>query len=379
MSVADFLKKAAERNGFSRERFEERRLPTDADNLTIFPFFGDYRGISLLSNWFFPHYKETHKNSKYVIVASWPGFQGLFPHADEYWSFSDTNQLKRFYEQADGFRNRSDLWTIYLRNFHEFFRDVVDWRNVVEPYYQNGINQNFWDTYKKLKVFLPNIPSAAILGKEYLKEVATRSGYKVFLQPSLFAQSWRMGKLTQIPIKKEFWLELTKYLLAEGFMPILWQNSFSYDLSPDLLEKCLYVTESDVTKVLAAMRASHCVFDVFNGLSRLAIMARAPFISLDERSRYSAMKEFEINDLNAKMLPKEYIFTFSTIISEGAAWAWKTDLFPNIVNKLNNFVPSINRDTLPATAEFYETVLYETVRKNKNKKIGTRLLKFNRD
>jgi hypothetical protein len=379
MNVADFLKKAAERNGFVRDRFEERRLPTDSDNLTIFPFFGDYRAMSLLSSWFLHNYKQTHKSSKYLILASWPGFQSLFPQADEYWSFNDTSQLKRFFEQVDGFRNRSDLFTIYLRNLNEYFRDVVDWRQVVEPYYQNGLTQNFWDTYKKMSVFLPNVPSAGILGKDFVKDLATKPGYKVFIQPSLFAQSWRLGKNVQLPIKKEFWLELTKYLLNQNITPVLWQNCFSHDLSPELLEQCLYLSTNDITKVLATMRTCHCTLDIFNNLSRLAVTARSPFLVLDERSRYSALKEFEVNDLNAKFLPKEYIFTFSTIISDGAAWSWKSEVFPSIVNKINSFIPSFNRDALPSTAEFHDIVLYETVRKNKNKKFGTRLLKVNRD
>jgi hypothetical protein len=40
-SVADFLKRTSERNGFTRERFEERRVPNDFSNITILPFFGD--------------------------------------------------------------------------------------------------------------------------------------------------------------------------------------------------------------------------------------------------------------------------------------------------------------------------------------------------
>jgi hypothetical protein len=102
----------------------------------------------------FHRFKETHKPSKYLILASWPGLAGLFPQADEYWSLQDASQMKRFFEQADGFRNRSDLATIYNRNLNEYFREVNDWRKVVEPYYSNGITQQFWDDYKHVKCFL---------------------------------------------------------------------------------------------------------------------------------------------------------------------------------------------------------------------------------
>lgn len=379
MIVGDFLKRAADRNGFVRERYEERRVPTDIDGLVVMPFFGDWRGMLLLSSWFLHRYKETHKPSKYFILASWPGYQGMFPYVDEYWAIADENQVKKFYEKADGFRNRGDMAAIYQRNLNEFFRDVVDWRQVVEPYYHQGILQNFWDTYKVVKRFLPHVPSAAMLGKDFMKELAVRAGYKVFISPLQFVQSWRNGKVEHVPVKKEFWTELVKRLLKEGFVPVIWQNLLSFDLSAEFTSECLYIGDRDISKVLSVMRASGCVLDVYGGLSRLAIAARCPFVALDERSRYSNLKEQEVDDLCGKSLPKEYIYAFSTIIADGTPYAWNNDLFNNITNKLNKFLPALNRDEWPATGESTEIVLYDNVRKTKNKKIGARLLKVTRD
>lgn len=379
MIVGDFLKRAADRNGFVRERYEERRVPTDIDGLVVMPFFGDWRGMLLLSSWFLHRYKETHKPSKYFILASWPGYQGMFPYVDEYWAIAEENQVKKFYEKADGFRNRGDMAAIYQRNLNEFFRDVVDWRQVVEPYYHQGILQNFWDTYKVVKRFLPHVPSAAMLGKDFMKELAVRAGYKVFISPLQFVQSWRNGKVEHVPVKKEFWMELVKRLLKEGFVPVIWQNLLSFDLSAEFTSECLYIGDRDISKVLSVMRASGCVLDVYGGLSRLAIAARCPFVALDERSRYSNLKEQEVDDLCGKSLPKEYIYAFSTIIADGTPYAWNNDLFNNITNKLNKFLPALNRDEWPATGESTEIVLYDNVRKTKNKKIGARLLKVTRD
>ena len=142
-SVADFLKRAADRNGFSRERFEERKIPTDHNNLIVMPFFGDLRSMVVMSSLLLHRYRQEVKNSKYFILASWPGFQGLFPYVDEYWSTNDEAHLKRFYEQSEGLRNKSDMTTIYLRNLNEFFREVFDC-NEIAPYYQNGFTNKFF-------------------------------------------------------------------------------------------------------------------------------------------------------------------------------------------------------------------------------------------
>lgn len=377
-SVAEFLKRASERNGFVRDRFEERKIPTDHSNIVVMPFFGDYRGMFILSSLLLHRYREEVKASKYFILASWPGFQSLFPYVDEYWSIADEPQIKRFFEQADGLQNRSELSTIYFRNLNEFFRDVVDWREFI-PYYNGGIQQDFWEKFKVVKRFLPLVPSAGVLGKDFSRELVTRSGYKVLIHPSLFVKRWQNGRTKSIRTTKEFWLELVDMLLSEGFVPVVWQSHVTFDLSSERTEKCLYVGDRDISKVLAAMRATGCVLDTFNGISRLAIAARSPFLALDERSRYSGLKEYEIDDLCSPAIPKEYIFTFSTIITDGTVYSWKHDLFQNIAKRLNRFLPELNRDAWPSTAESREVVLYETVRKLNTKKLGTRLLKITRD
>ena len=98
-SVAEFLKRSADRNGFVRERFDEGRIPTDHSALVVVPFFGDCRSMMVLSSLVLMRYRQEVKNSKYFIFASWPGYQGIFPYVDEYWAMSDQAQYKRFYEQ----------------------------------------------------------------------------------------------------------------------------------------------------------------------------------------------------------------------------------------------------------------------------------------
>lgn len=378
-SVVDSLNRSSERNGFHRDRYEERKIPTDHGNILIMPFFGDLRSMMVLSSLLLQRYRQEVKNSKYFILASWPGFQGLFPYVDEYWSITDEAHMKRFYEQSEGFRNKSDLATIYTRNLNEFFREVVDYKELV-PYYQNGITNKFFDVFKTPKRFLPFIPSSMTLGKEFNKELSTKAGYKIFLHPSIFAKQWRTGKSEHIRTKREFWTELVEKLLANGYVPVVWQNYLSHDISQEFVGRCLFISETDIVRVLSVMRTTGCVLDVFNNLSRLALLARCPYVAVDERSRYTNVREYEIDDLCSQHIPSDYIFTFSTIISDGNPYSWGQDIFQSILRKLDKLLPELNRDEWPSTGESTEVVPYKDfVRTNERIKLGTRLLKITRD
>lgn len=379
MNVVDFLKRSADRNGFTRERFEEGKIPTDFSNITLVPFFGDNRSLMVLSSLILHRYRQEVKNSKYFILASWPGYQGLFPYVDEYWGMNDIPQLKKFYESAEGFRNKSDLATIYVRNLNEFFRDVVDAKDL-EVFYRNGLTNDFFKRFNNTKRFLPFVPSSTILGREFNKDLSTKAGYKVFMHPSIFCKQWHLGKAKNIRSQKEFWTELVEKLLDSGYVPVVWQNHFSHDLSQEFNGRCLFINETDVTRALAVMRATGCVLDIFNNLSRLAVMARCPFVSIDERCRYAGVREYEIDDICGLKVPREYIFTFSTIITDGNPYSWSQDIFQSILKKLDKFLPDLDRDEWPSTGESVESTPYkEYVKSPKPLKIGTRLLKITQD
>lgn len=377
-SVVEFLKRSADRNGFTRERFEESKIPNDFSNITIFPFFGDLRSLTILSSFLLHRYRSENKSSKYFIVASWPGFQSLFPYADEYWAVSDYAHIKSFYEASQDFTNKSDLNTIYLRNLNEFFRDVVGCKELCQ-FYENGFTNKFFEQYKDVKRFLPFVPSAAILGKDFNREIATRPGYKVFLHPSFYAKQWYLGRSKNISIKKEFWISLVNSLVSNNITPVIWTNYLSYDISQDFIEKCIFLKENDISRVLSAIRSTGFVLDVFNSLSRLSLMARCPYLQVDERSRYSSQKESEIDDLSASLF-KDHIFTFSTIITDGNPLNWRQDILKSINSKLNKMLPELDRDILPSTLESIDLVPYnKNVSKSKSKKLGIRFFHVPKD
>ena len=187
---------------------------------------------------------------------------------------------------------------------------------------------------------------------------------------------WSLGKTKNINVSKQFWIELVKKLLDNNITPVMWNHFLSYDLSDKFTEKCILLQENDLGKVLTAMRTVGCTLDIFSGISRLSGIARTPFMAVDERSRYVGLKEYELDDLFNKNLPKKYIFSFSTLISEGG---WDESIFNIIINKLNDFIPNLNRDSWPSTIESNEIIPHDVVRPVKNKKVGKRFIKMNKE
>jgi len=376
--IREFLQRAADRIGYVRERFEDQKVPGDPASLVVMPFFGDLRSTFVLSSLLLNRYREELKGSKYFILCSWPGFQTLFPYVDEYWSLADDSLLRRLNQQTDGLTNRADVFTVNLRSLNEYFRDVADVRDL-ELFYNGGITQGFWDRFRHVKRSLPLVASSTILGKDFNRELNTRPGYKVFLFPSLLIKSWRHGRTKSVPASREFWVALVRKLLDANIVPVIWKHPLGHDLSSAFSEDCVHTADRDVGKVLAAMRATGLVLDVFNGSSRLAIAARTPYLCCDERSRYVGVKEWEVDDLCGPEVPRQYIFSFSTIIESGGPASWGPNLFSNILIRLKEFLPELNRDTWPPTGESTEIVPYDTVRKRKAKTIGAKLLKIPRD
>lgn len=375
ISVGEFLKRAADRNGFNRDRFEDRQVPTDFTNVCVLPFFGDLRGSAILSSFILPRYREEVKGSKYFIIASWPGMQGMFPYCDEYWSFADQSALKRIYEAGDCFKNRAETVTTFIRNMNEFFRDVVDVADL-SKFYNSGFTNYFFERFRDTKRFLPFLPSSAILGKDINRDLMSKPGYKVFIHPSVFCKFWQGGMTHSVRSKREFWTELCNFLSSNGYTPVVWQNFSSWDLSEGLTGSHILFRENDYVRAMSMMRSCGCVLDVFNNISRLSLMARTPFLCVEERNRHFYTKESEIDDLMSLGVPHEYIFTFGTILTEGNPAFWSKDIFRNIAVRLEQLLPNINRDGLPSTSESYEAVPYgKTVQSRKRKKLGTRFIK----
>jgi hypothetical protein len=372
METQNILKRAAEKTGLKRLRFNDKKVPTSVEDVVVFPFFGDHRASFVLSSLLLRRVKDELKSSKYLVVASWPGQEGLYPYADEYWQVEDESTLERLSGEAVGFSNNSQVPAIMTRTLNQYFYDVMSFGDLV-PYYDNGFTREFFDRFKHIKFTLPSIPSSASLGSEISRSLGQRDR-KVFLYPSKYSYSWRLSALSKTLVPKEFWLEAIETCSKSGFFPVVLSDFLSYDLSSDTERECLHMKNIDSLRVLSCIRACGCVVDIFNGISRYAIAARVPFICFDERGKFNALKEYEINDMCASNLHKEYVFGFSDVLNDDRS-VWKSNIFDHLSIKLEKISENMNRDTWPSPAELNEIVPYDSVRKIKNKKLGTRFVK----
>jgi hypothetical protein len=377
LNTIDFLNNSSEKLGFKREVFLDSNVPTDLNDLLFIPIFCDFKYSFVFSSILLNQYKNKIKNSKYIITCSYPGFSQLFKPADEYWSFCDFKHFKNIYEGSCEFENKSKLYTNLIRSFNENYREVVN-SNVFNLYYNNGFKEKFWKDFGELCLNFPMVPSSATLGKETLRLINENSGYKIFILPSFYLNSWNSGRNTKVQAQKSFYIELIKYLKKENVYPVVWNHPTGYDLTSEFSDHsdCLFINEYDISKVLSAMRLTGCVLDLFNGSSWLSKIARTPALVFDERSRYFNTKENELNDFATIETPNKICFNFVSSITNGSIKYWENDIFTTIKNNLLNFVPFLDRDSWTTTAELSRPASISHLRKIKNKKLGTRFIKF---
>lgn len=376
--VTQNLKRAADKAGFIRARYSEKSVPTTISNVTILLFFGDIRSTFTLSSLLLRKFREEARGSKYFILASWPGNEGLFPYVDEYWDLNpemlkDASHLRSIYNHASCFSNRHDVVLGCQRILNSFFEEVLDW-SALEPFYNNGFTKEYQERFKNIKRFLPSIPSSNVLGNDFNRRMLA-PGNKIFIYPSMYVQSWKNGKLRSEEASKVFWINLIERVLKDGYLPVIYQNYNTFDVSPDFLEKCVYLSNLSVSSLMSAMRTVGCVLDVFSGISRLAIAARCPYISCQERMIYNNLKEYEIDDLCGNGLPREYLYLFPSILEESHKSSWNLAIFDSIMIRLMSLLGDSSRDNWPSPSESYEIVPYSRVREIKRKKLGTHFIK----
>jgi hypothetical protein len=370
LDTVSILKNAAEKAGFVRARFSDKDVPTDISNVTIFVYFGDLRHAAILSSLLLKRYREEMKGSKYFIMCSWDGLEGLFPFVSEYWSFK--GGWKTLYVNSDGWRNQSEAVASVHRTLNRYFTDIVDF-DAFSSYYDKGFKEVFFEKFKHVKRFRVAIPSSAALGNEFNRDLSRISGNKVAIFPALSVNSWKMGRVEQTPVAKNFWIALAKSLKRQGYTPVFMVHSLTHNLSSDLQEDFIHININNLLYALSAMRAIGCVLDVFTGISRLSILARTPYLCCDERGRYGALKEYEIDDLCGGDISRDNIYSFSQIHTKSEQ-TWENNLFTLIAHKLNVLFAKMDRDKWPSATQTEEIVPYYTVREIKSKMFGTRFI-----
>lgn len=377
MNTVEFLELAAQRIKFTRKKYDNQVVPSDLDDIIVVPFFGDIKHICILSSFILNNYKRV-KSSKYIILLSYPGFDQIFPYVDEYWQPTDYSQIKQIFFNSNYFENKSEFYLNLFRSLNENFRTVLSC-DIFKSLYNNKFQESYWTEFGKdeAKVFVPMIPSSAVIQKDLIKEINSVNN-KIFISPSIYINSWSNGKYNKLLSPKSFYIELIKNLINNKIFPIIWNNNLSYDLQDDFKDKidCLFVNSNNLFEVLPAMRLTGCVLDIFNSLSRLANIARTPSIILEERNKYFLSKEYEIDDLLDLNLPGSRVFSFSSYIFNGNKSYWESDIFKSVIRNCEEILPFIDRENLPSTSEINKKINLSIIRRVKNKKMGTKFLKI---
>ena len=369
-NLAEFVKRAAVNLNCQRVRFTDKNLPTQPSDIIVFPFFGDIRSSHLLSSFLLKRYKE--KSSKYVILCSWPGFQNLYPYVDEYWTLSDQAVVKSLAISANNFFNTGEIATVFKRKLNEWFEKVVGAEDFLK-YYENGFQEDFWKSFSDLKLFLPNVPSEMALPESFRTQFLLKKG-KVLIYPTTSVRSWQFKECVNEPISYGFWEYLCNRMIDANLMPVVYINPFTFDLSKTLADKCIFFVPNEISQLLSIMRLTGCVLDVYSGISRLALSARCPFVSVDERERYVSHRDNEIDSLCADVLPHDYIFSYSSMITKGNESNWNINLVTLLLNKINDFLPTLNRDDWPSVDEAEKLLDYNKVLVRRGKKLGVHFL-----
>jgi len=368
--IATFIKRSCEQSGFERIRYDDDKVPTSFSNVSIILLYGNVRSQFIVSSLLLKPYIES-RPSRYFVVCSWPDSDILFHYADEFWSCPDAEILKLMSRHARTLDNGSDTCLSLERTLHRYFEEVITY-DTLKKYYDSGFTKEFFTKFKNIEYHLPFIPTLPLdLSKKFAKIGGTK---KVFIYPTRNVQSWNK-KEVNVTSSENFWLRLVETLLDVGYTPVIYHNYATYDLSTKFdASTCIHIDNKPISSVLSAMRNSDCVVDIFSGISRYALIARCPFVAMDERRRYEATREYEIDDLCAQQIPREYIFANTGLVGEAPSRI----VYEGVVNKLDKMIEDLDRNHLPPTGETTQILSYNQLRNRRTRKLGTKLFKVER-
>lgn len=376
MKSIEFLNTVSEKINFKRQKYDDSNVPTDLDDILVLPYFGDTKHTCILSEFILSNFKKL-KNSKYLILISYPGLEHLFPYIDEYWSPSDLSNINQVFLNSEYFENKSKFYIDLTRNLNENFRNVITADFFKELYY-NKFTNKFWESFNfETNFFLPMVASSSVLSKEIIRTINLNNS-KVFIHPSQTINVWSNGKYNKVLVNKNFYIELIKYLKENKIFPVIWNNNFSYDLSGEFKEQidCLTINSNNMFEILPAMRMTGLCLDIFNDTSKFSNIARTPSLIFEERNKYFLSKEYELDDILNLDLPGKRFFALSNTILRGNKTYWENEIFNPIKSYCNDYLPYIDKESLPNTSEINKKMNISLIRKLKNIKLGTKFIKI---
>jgi len=311
-TVNDFLSRAAARCGFVRESYLEKLTPSAYDKISIIPFFGDLLGELVFPTLLFRRLLESELSDRYVIVVTHPGRSFLYPEANEVWGVSGDEVYDDLFSGADGLKANTARSNYFYQALNRFFPRVHD-MGVISNWYNRGLTGKYLDSFGKIVVDWPPVVGSK---PEVLRQIGERAGTKVFMAASKKIHLVdRGGRDTKIFAPKAFYVFLAKSLIDAGFHPVFWNGPDCYDVSGDLPGRVGIITDRSLSGAVAAARSCGFVLNTFNDIFSVGILARVPYLMVEERKRYFALNLFEIEDIMETSSPKPY-FSFAGSIPE---------------------------------------------------------------
>ncbi len=365
--VNDFLLRASERSGFRREIYFDKLIPANYDKIVVIPFFGDWLGELIFSSLLYQKVVETKAHDSYVIVVTHPGHGFLYPEASEVWGVNGEDVYNEMFIGAEGLVGDTSRSKYFYQNLNKFFSSVEDLTSL-SKWYNKGLTGNYLESFGKVLVDLPPVFGAKPDVVRYLGD-----GNKVFLAASKRTSSRKVKKADRsekeekVVVSKGFYVSLAKNLMDLGLVPVFWNGPDCYDVSVDL-PGIKVVTDRTLAGGVAAARSCGFVLSTFNDLFCLGIMARVPYLLVEERKRYFGLNLFETEDILGTTTQKPY-FSFVSSVTENN--------YLSAVAAISNRVGELYQVGLPeiSLTDSKKEADYGKVRRRRANKLGFRLFR----
>lgn len=361
-SVNQFLVRASERCGLSRDVWVEKRIPNDMSKIVVVPAIADLPTEMLASSLLHRPIFERVLAGRYVVVVTLPGRAFMYPAADEVWSLKGDDVALAFSSMI-GFDNEHPRVNFLHQQLNKFFPDVRD-SKIFTKYYDRGLTREFLDSFTNPEVELPAIGS---LKPELARKVYGLSGRPIFIAPFKSARTMdRSGKEVLQIVPKSFYQGLVEDLIPAGFSPVFWHGVQTYDFSAEMVDRSVSIPDTGLAGVVAAVRASGLCLDVFGNLFAASVLARTPCLMIEQRRRFF---DLNLGELIGLICPKSLIRTYFSL--PGLLGTDNKELVRAIVNRLGDLRTT---EELPPSSHDRWPIDFGSVRRRKALKMGLRFI-----
>lgn len=365
-SVNDFLSRAASRCGFSRDSYTEKLVPASHDKISVIPFFGDLYGELVFSSLLYRRLLDAEPVGRYTIIATHPGRSFLYPEAAEVWGISGESVYDDLFAGADALKADSSRLSYIYQSLNRFFPKVNDMA-VVDKWYARGLTGHYLDSFGKVLVDWPPVVGAR---PETVRQIGNRPGTKVFLAASKRVRMLDRGsKDTKVFVPKLFYVFLAERLMDSGFAPVFWNGPDCHDVSPELPGMTGVVTDKTLAGAVSAVRGCDCLLSIFNDLFSVAILARVPYLMVEERKRYFALNFFEMEDIMSSVSSIKPYFSFAGALSSNTHQETAKAIVNRLCEVRDKGLAHLGSNVSSGTVE----ADYGKVRRRRANKLGFRL------